>query len=219
MAAVVQHSSGGSTSASSIATGATSSTTGNLICVFVRRDPSGTITSVTDTAGNTYTSVVENTTGNPYLKCFYAKNITGNASNVVTAAFSGTIGYVWIHAIEVSGLDTSAPLDVYDDKDGTGTTSLVTDAITTASAGIILAAASQSGITDYTAGSSFTLTNGGIGSGGIHYGGAEYYITSGSVSSFTPGITSGITSHYVMIAAAFKDAAAAGNPWYYYANQ
>lgn len=63
----------------------------NVAC-FKWETPAVSINSVTDTAGNTYTLLTEQThTGNePHIRCAYVLSATGNAANVVTANLNGT---------------------------------------------------------------------------------------------------------------------------------
>lgn len=96
-----------------VASAAKTTTTGNLLAVFVCSQEgagSTTIDSVADTAGNTYTAGTHYGAGGGGAMCrwFYAYNITGNAANVVTATFSGNTRYKHIIQIEISGLDTTA---------------------------------------------------------------------------------------------------------------
>src|SRR5690349_14775531 len=88
-------------SGSTVATGSFSSTTGNVIVVGLTNNAgSTTVVSISDTAGNTYTAVdsLQNVTADSTFRTYYAKNITGNASNVVTATFTNasTVGYARI---------------------------------------------------------------------------------------------------------------------------
>ena len=56
------------------------------------------------------------------FEVWYAKNITGAASAGITVTYSGkTTSFSLIDAIEYSGLDASAPLDVFASATGTGT--------------------------------------------------------------------------------------------------
>lgn len=88
---------------------------GNLLVVTVRWFPTPpTITSVTDTAGNTFTSIVTNTTCAfaGAVQMFYAKNTIANAADIVTANFSAaTATYISIVVRQWSGFSTTAPLD------------------------------------------------------------------------------------------------------------
>jgi fibronectin type 3 domain-containing protein len=78
-------------------------------------DTTATVTSVTDTKGNSYTRAVGPTT-NPRLltqSIYYARNIAAAAAgaNSVTVRFNVPAVYVDVRILEYSGLDPAAPLD------------------------------------------------------------------------------------------------------------
>src|SRR5688500_6029731 len=100
----------------SISTGTFAATAGNLIAVLIRIGGEGVVSSITDTAGNTYTLATSDTSWDPNLLCYYAKNITGHATNAVTVNFSPSALYSWAFAIQYSGLNTTSPLDVIEVK-------------------------------------------------------------------------------------------------------
>lgn len=90
-------------------------TAGNLICVAVNGwAPSGqTVSSVTDTAGNTYAKIGSVKYGNNVqVEYWFAYNITGHAANVVQANWSAPTAYWAICAIQRSGHPTTNPLGV-----------------------------------------------------------------------------------------------------------
>jgi hypothetical protein len=71
----------------------------------------GTISSVTDTAGNTWSeAILRSHPSSDRASIWYAKNCAGGA-NTVTVNFSGNT-YGGIAIAEYSGCDTAAPLDV-----------------------------------------------------------------------------------------------------------
>ncbi len=104
--------------ASSISTPATSVTAGNFIVVGVTyfKESGQSINTVRDNAsggGNSYTRATTVTAGNPgYVnEIWYAKDIKGNNSNVITVTFSSSVRYLSLTAAEYSGIDTVSPLD------------------------------------------------------------------------------------------------------------
>jgi len=117
-------------SSTTIACAAFSVTTGNTIVVSIASYTLGgykTVTGITDTAGNTYTicGAGYNSDSNRDMEIWVATNITGNASNVVTATFSDTASNRHIAACQYSGLATS---NVYDaGSTGKEETSVTTD--------------------------------------------------------------------------------------------
>lgn len=136
MAAFVQAAKGSSsTFATSVATAAlaSSTTTGNTMVVCIATDgaTANDVTSVTDTAGNSYSRInstydVPDSDG---IEWWIARNITGGASQIVTAHDSlSNLGS--IVATEVSGLPTSGNI-----TDGYGGTAAFTNSLTATTAG------------------------------------------------------------------------------------
>lgn len=103
-------------SAGTIATPAFSVTAGNTIIVSVSSYTATkqTVSSITDTAGNTYTRCGNREAGDAShdQEVWVAANILGNASNVVTVTFSGSAAWRYVIAAQYSGLATSSPYDV-----------------------------------------------------------------------------------------------------------
>ena len=100
--------------ATTIASGALATTTGNAIFVAISAYSSnGTVTGVADTAGNTYVRAGNEEGGDATHKAsvWYALNITGNASNVVTATYTGSSAYRCIAVAQFSGIATSGAYD------------------------------------------------------------------------------------------------------------
>lgn len=215
------------TSASASGAGTTRATpsfnavAGNFVAAFVRWSGAGlALSSLVDTAGNTYTSAVDSatfgssdTTFNPRVALYYAKNITGNATNVVTGTWGSSADFAWIEALQYSGIDTTAPLDV---AIGARTASTTSDhsvgTLTTAQAvELILCGVSENAFSTFTAGSSFTLINGSLGDGTNTFGGVEEFITASTQTTFTAHVSGGGGGvHDGIVAAAFLGGAAGG---------
>lgn len=119
MAAFVNFGNNGADAPSTtIAASAINATGGNLIVGAVKYEgASSTTVTVADTAGNTYTVLTgrKHSTANLWVYPFYARNITGNASNVVTATFGASQQYRGIAVAQYSGLDTGAGVLLFDD--------------------------------------------------------------------------------------------------------
>jgi len=109
-------------------------TAGNLSVVAVGwNDTTSTVSTITDTRGNTYTLAVGPTTGTGLRQSIYfAKNIAAG-SNTVTVTFNQAAAFVDVRVLEYSGLDTANPLDVAAGAAGTGTLAN-SGAVTTTSA-------------------------------------------------------------------------------------
>ena len=91
-----------------------SQTAGNLNIVAVGwGDNTSSISSVTDSKGNTYIWAVGPTTNTGLQQSiYYAKNIVGGTSNKVTVMFNQAAAYPDVRILEYSGLDPTSPLDV-----------------------------------------------------------------------------------------------------------
>jgi hypothetical protein len=84
-------------------------------------DTTSTVSSVTDSRGNTYALAIGPTTGTGLRQSiYYAKNIVAG-SNTVTVAFSKAAAFVDVRVLEYSGLDTLNPLDKTAGAVGSGT--------------------------------------------------------------------------------------------------
>ena len=96
------------------------------------------ITSVTDSAGNTYQLAVPTARGAGVSQAiYYAPNIKAApaATNTVTVTFNTATPYVDIRATEYSGLATTNPFDVGTSASGTSTTANSGTVTTTAATG------------------------------------------------------------------------------------
>src|ERR1051325_417258 len=205
----VEGSFGGSTPVASNATTSTAQhAAGNLLVAFITRDSATGIT-VTDTQGNTWhqagSAVIQ---GTHRLEIWYAYNISGVGSNVVTAALtSGTAAYFLISVRNFSGFGASDPFD------GSNGTTGKSTSISSGSVGVIgtedviLAGmeADGQGITNGT-GYTLDLFNGGIGDG--RYFADEYHIVTAAESA-TATCASGA---WGILAASFKSAPSGPSP-------
>jgi hypothetical protein len=116
-------------------------TAGNLNLVAVGwGDTTSSISSITDTRGNTYTPAVGPTKGTGLQQSvYYAKNIVGG-SNTVTVKFNQAAAYPDVRIVEYSGLDPTSPLDVTKAGTGTGPAANSGSATTTSSNELIFGA-------------------------------------------------------------------------------
>jgi hypothetical protein len=117
-------------------------------------DTTSSISSVTDTRGNTYTLAVGPTTNTGLQQSvYYAKNIA-SGSNTVTVKFNQAASYPDVRILEYSGLNTSTPLDGKAAASGSGTTAN-SGAATTTSANELIFGAGTTGTAFTAAGSGF----------------------------------------------------------------
>lgn len=102
-------------SGASISSNSFTANSGNLIVVairFYKTSSSAAVSSVTDTAGNSYAFATGLTSGyGDRLELWYAKNISANSSNVVTVAFNSSVTYRVVNVAQYSGIDQVFPLD------------------------------------------------------------------------------------------------------------
>ncbi len=106
------------------------------------------ITSVTDSAGNTYQLAVPTARGAGLSQAiYYAKNIKAAAAgtNTVTVNFNTATPYVDVRALEYSGLDPVNPFDVGTSASGTSATANSGTVTTTAPGALIFGAGMTTG--------------------------------------------------------------------------
>ncbi len=193
---------------SSISTGSISHTSGNLIVVACRSYGVAT-TTVTDVAGNTYTALTRREDGSEAFQWFYAKNITGSASNVVSCNFSTASSYVAVIAFQVSGASTTSPLQSETGALHSASTTWTSPTFSTTGAySIVFFGASiyNVGVT-WTAGLIGGTTADGISGSepsnvGIAVG--EYRSITGAASSITAAMTSTSSTAGIMAVAVFQ---------------
>lgn len=117
-------------------------TTGNFLVVFVGWNTSGvSVTSVVDTAGNTYTPLTQRASSTfAFGQLFYSVNVSGNASNKVTVTFSGTVTNCRVYSAQYSGIATSAAYDE-ESNNGSAATPLAAANVTVPDNGVLFAGA------------------------------------------------------------------------------
>lgn len=122
----IQHGdSTGPDSATSVVTMPAVQTAGNLNVVIIGwGDTVASVTTVTDTEGNTYTAALPVVTGTALRQViYYAKNIVGDSGspNHITVTFSQVASAPDVRVLEYSGLDATNPLDTGASAAGFGT--------------------------------------------------------------------------------------------------
>jgi glucose/arabinose dehydrogenase/PKD repeat protein len=132
---------------------------GDLNAIVVGwNDSTGNVTSVTDSAGNTYQLAAAVTRGNRVSQAvYYAKNIAAAAAgaNTVTVRFDKAVNYADVRVLEYGGLDRANPLDVSKSAAGSASTASSGAATTTTGTELVLGAGTITG--GFTnAGSGFT---------------------------------------------------------------
>lgn len=161
---------------------ALNTTTGNFLAVVVcgwdGTNGAALVTGITDTAGNTYLKVVgEWRTGSDNeerCEIWYAKNITGNANNITTATYTGTVDDRFISVAEFSGVHTTAPLDQ-------------------------LSFASEAGVTEHNAGGINTTVNDEVLIGGHMAAAREFWTEGAGWTSLTTDETEYFYAEYRIV--------------------
>ena len=122
-------------------------TAGNLNVVAVGwNNTTSSVTSVSDSAGNTYAIAAPTRRGAGLSQAiYYAKNIRQSASNVVTVTLDASTPFVDVRAAEYSGLDPTNPFDVTASNAGTSATATSGTATTTSANELIVGAGMTSG--------------------------------------------------------------------------
>jgi hypothetical protein len=122
-------------------------TAGDLNVVVVGwNDTTASVSSISDSRGNSYALAVGPTSGTGLRQSiYYAKNIAGG-SNTVTVTFNQAANFVDVRALEYSGASTSSPLDVTAAAAGSGSTANSGAATTTGTNELILGAGMTGGV-------------------------------------------------------------------------
>ncbi len=181
---------------------------GNLLVVICRNGSFAiSQTAATDTAGNTFVGLAPVVDGNVgVLQMWYAKNINGNANNVVTCHFASPDSWQTISVLQYAGADPNNPLDSQvNANSGTAkATSGVAPAVTASETGDLVVVGTTVGATGktFSPGSGFTLRDSSI---ATFSGDEDQVVTvAGTVvpsMSWGPG-----AQFWAMVAAAFKPA-------------
>ena len=132
-------------------------TAGNLNIVVVGwNDNTSSLSSVSDSRGNSYVQAGTTIAGTGLQQAiYYAKNIAAG-SNTVTVSFNQAAAYVDVRLLEYSGLDTTNPVDATAGAAGTSDSS-DSGAATTTSANELIFGAGTTGGSFNGAGTGFTV--------------------------------------------------------------
>ncbi|MBS0421997.1 MAG: fibronectin type III domain-containing protein [Proteobacteria bacterium] len=181
---------------------------GDLIVVGMSWGSSASVSSITDTKGNTYTLAVGPTSFSGAASAvYYAKNIAAAAAgaNTVTVTFNTSTGTPDLRVAEYSGIDTTSPLDVTAVSTGTSATSSSGSATTTNANDLLIGSnAVLSGTAG--AGTGFTQRQISTQDGNIL---EDQIVSATGAYSATAPLTS--SAAWIMQMAAFKAAAPGGD--------
>lgn len=171
-------------------------TGGNILVAYMSGQSSGVDGTITDTAGNTWheTGAITAVGGVNYMNIWYAYNVTGNASDVITFTWtSGTAAFAMLGVRQFSGYATSNPYNSRSTNSGSGT-AMDSGTVTAGATTMIFTGAENDANATITGASGFTATN------FCHaYFADGYKITSGN----TDATFTGTSNAWRMIGASF----------------
>lgn len=198
----------GDGSSTTIAAGAANHTTGNLITVqVIWSSAAGTLNSIADTAGNTYTRDASSKidTGSDNAETFHAENATGNAANVVTATFSTGVTFRRIMVHQYSGAATASALDQVGIGSASATQTVTSASFTTTQADEVIVSAAGSSVGEtWDAGAAGTIRTSSVGGDS----GSEDQIVS-SIASYTGSMHGDSAGNLWITTTTYKAAASA----------
>ena len=168
-------------------------------------DTTSSISSVTDSKGNTYSLAVGPTSNTGIQQSvYYARNVAGG-SNTVTVTFSQAALYPDVRIVEYAGADRSNPLDVKVAAKGSGTTANSGSATTTTANELIFGAG--------TTGSSFNAPGSGFLSRMIDaFGNIAEDKTVTTIGTYNATATTNSSSPWVMQLASFRAGGQGASP-------
>lgn len=202
----------GSNVANPFTTPAANHSSGNLLAVLIRTAIFGSITSITDTAGNTYQrfgNTYSDVGANDFVQWWYAKNIIGNASNVLSVTFTSNVQFAALLVYQIAGADPGSPTDTGADVGNAtvSTTVATSPSFSTASANEIIlfgcnvAALSETWTAGLIGGVTATLNT-----DSNKIASAEYVIAPAIQSGITASASYNSSATVVYAVAAFKAA-------------
>jgi len=180
---------------------ALNTTSANLIVVCVTYwDTTGTVSSIADTAGNTYVKAIahKKVNTNYSAEIWYAEDITGNANNITTVTFDESCGYPWISVSEYSGASDSYSLDDTSSATTGGTTHEAGNTTASTADSVIVAAINMSLGKTITVGAGYTALD-----TRTSYDAGEYKILT-STGDVNASFTTSLTDAGVVVSAIFK---------------
>jgi hypothetical protein len=208
---------GGGDSVDTVATAPVNHTSGNLLYAIAKhRDAcDATTMTLTDPQGNTYIQI-GSLVDNASLTCtghFYAKNIIGNANNVVTLTLEGSHRLPSLKVIQLAGRDIVNPLTTFKSGTTTASATATSSVFTTTVADTIVVAGfvpygSDTLVSGMIGGSAATVSSGSDGYSNTVWG--EYRELSATQSDITASGTSAGGTINTIVVAAF--AASGGSP-------
>lgn len=188
-----------------LVTSAQNHVAGNALVVYILRHSGATISSINDTAGNTFTdSTFTSSVFDVRLDAYYVSNILGNASNQITVVLTGSISSWWVVVDQYSGVATSSALRTGGTGSSNGTTA-TSSSFNTVSGDVISAMSfgNSSSWAPITAGANFTGRQTNIVAGGFS-GGTEDRITIADLTGTTATMDGSTSTDWLISAIVLK---------------
>lgn len=200
-------------SGTSLAYAAFNLVSGRHVFVYVRWEGGDTTISLSDTAGNTYTSGTKLYAGGSGCGgvWFYCLNATGNASNVITVTFGAARTFRRSQCVVLSGDTPSAVTEASNTVSATTTTISTSGTLNIGSGGFLIAGLStrSNALTaTFSNTASDTWTNI-VGSNTYKFGAHAAIATSRTSQTITVNTGAGVGSGAVLIAIAIEPGASA----------
>lgn len=166
-----------------------------------------TISSVTDTAGNSYTGLASVSHAGGTAQCYYAANVTGNSSNTTTFHISSAAAFPTAIVREYYGVATTSPIDVNTTAFGTtGGESITSGTFSTSTANEVVAAFGLFYVQgqNYKAGPGYSLEI--LGSAGTSFAQSQQTLSTLTNATVSAYFTSNTGSGWVMNIVSLKPA-------------
>lgn len=116
---------------------------GDCLVVYIRTGNTVTVSTISDTAGNTFTLEKTASEGTTVTSVYVAQNCKANASDVVQVVFSGAIQFTNVVVYQVSGASTTNAFDNATSATSATNVSSLSPEITTAQANSLIIAFTQ----------------------------------------------------------------------------
>lgn len=181
---------------------------GDLLVVMVTGQEGGTISGVADTAGNTYTSLTQETTF-ATAQIWYTVATAANASNIVTATFAAAVRYKVISIELWDGIASSGTLLAQATGNNSAATLVTSGSLTTSDPGVAFFITYATNDRSWTPGGGATEVFDSTVSIGA-YGHGSAYLDGVSAGSITVSSTANSASNLGIAAAVFKTSGGAG---------
>jgi hypothetical protein len=199
---------GGAGGSTTVTSGNQAHTAGNLlVAVFSGQTANNPISSIANTAGDTWTqagSIFVGTSNTNYLYIYYVPSTLGHATDNVTVTYHASVLQRALTVYEFSGHDTSSPLNTTASGSATTGTAIATSSIT-------LAASEEAIVAIMETDAGGTPTGTGVFAGNvsvpINFFATMYGITSANAAATATGTSS---AKWEIFAAAFKVASGGG---------